>query len=91
MFSFSSIFPIGTVGSNPNHFHHGKFATFRESILAHRGEAQSSQSSFSGLNEYDQGSIIEFLKSLKVLPPGARSLAVDEHNRPIQWPPVRVD
>jgi len=42
------------------------------------------------LSPYDQGSIIEFLKTLKVLPLGTRALIVDEHNRPIEWPPAGV-
>jgi CxxC motif-containing protein (DUF1111 family) len=79
---------LWNVGSNPNHYHHGKFTTIRESILAHAGEAQSSQSNFTSLNSFDQGSIIEFLKTLKVLPAGSRSLIVSEHNRPIEWPPA---
>jgi hypothetical protein len=62
----------------------------RESILAHAGEAQSSQNNFDKLSSYDQGSIIEFLKTLKVLSAGTRSRIVDEHNRPIEWPPAGV-
>ena len=81
---------LWNVGSTPNHFHHGKFTTIRESILAHAGEAQSSQTNFANLNSYDQGSIIEFLKTLKVLRAGTRSPIVDEHNRPIEWPPAVV-
>jgi hypothetical protein len=79
---------LWNVGSSPNHFHHGKFTTIRESIMAHVGEAQSSQSNFASLSSYDQGSIIEFLKTLKVLPVGTRSLIVDGHNRPIERPPA---
>jgi len=78
---------LWSVGSSPNHFHHGKFTTIRESIMAHAGEAQSTQTAFANLSSYDQGSIIEFLKTLKVLPPGTRWLIVDEHNQPIEWPP----
>jgi hypothetical protein len=59
--------------------------------LAHVGEAESSNVNFTGLSLYDQGSIIEFLKTLKVLPPGTRSRIVDEHNQPIEWPPVSVE
>jgi hypothetical protein len=81
---------LWNVGSSPNHFHHGKFTTIRESIMAHAGEAQSSQSNFAKLNSYDQGSIIEFLKTLRVLPAGTSSLIVDELNRPIQRPPLGV-
>jgi hypothetical protein len=78
---------LWSAGSSPNHFHHGKFTTIRESILAHAGEAQLSQAHFTNLNSYDQGSVIEFLKSLKVLPIGTRSRIVDEFNRPVKWPP----
>lgn len=81
---------LWSVGSSPNHYHHGKFTTIRESILSHAGEAQSSESNFANLSAYDQGSIIEFLKTLKVLPPGTKSRVVDENNQPIEWPPVGV-
>jgi CxxC motif-containing protein (DUF1111 family) len=75
------------VGSKPNHFHHGQYTTIRESILAHAGEASGSTRKFVGLDPYDQGSVIEFLKSLKVLPPGTKSLAIDEDGNPVEWPP----
>jgi CxxC motif-containing protein (DUF1111 family) len=81
---------LWSVGSSPNHYHHGKFTTIRESILAHAGEAQESQSAFTNLGSYDQASIIEFLKTLKTLPGETRSFIVDEHNRPIEWPPAGV-
>lgn len=81
---------LWNVGSSPNHFHHGKYTTIRESIWAHAGEAQLTHDNFARLSSYDQGSIIEFLKTLKVLPAGTRSLVVDEHNRPIEWPPAGV-
>ena len=58
---------LWNVGSSPNHFHHGKFTTIRESILAHAGEAEDTRSNFVSLSPYDQGSIIEFLKTLRVL------------------------
>ena len=78
---------LWNVGSSPNHYHHGQYTTIRESILAHAGEAQAVQENFTRLNSYDQGSIIEFLKTLKVLPTGTKALIVDERNRPIEWPP----
>jgi hypothetical protein len=58
---------LWSAGSSPNHFHHGKYTTIRESILAHAGEAGASQSRFVNLNGHDQGSIIEFLKTLRFL------------------------
>lgn len=72
--------------SEPPFFHHGKYTTFRESILAHSGEALASRMAFEALGEYDQGSIVEFLKTLKVLPAGTRDLVVDENGRAKYWP-----
>jgi hypothetical protein len=37
---------------------------------------------FKALSDYDRDAIIEFLKSLQVLPPGTPSLVVDENGRP---------
>jgi hypothetical protein len=34
-----------------------------------------------------QNDVIEFLKSLQILPPGSKSLVVDEHGNPKNWPP----
>lgn len=73
--------------SEPPFFHHGKFMTFREAILAHAGEALNSRRAFEALSSYEQGAIIEFLKTLKILPPGTRSLVVDENGNPKRWPP----
>jgi len=73
--------------NEPPYYHHGKYTTLRQAILAHAGEAQSSADAFRALSDYDQGSIIEFLKTLQVLAPGTRSLVVDEEGRPRQWPP----
>jgi CxxC motif-containing protein (DUF1111 family) len=73
--------------NEPPFFHHGKFTTLREAILAHAGEAQATTTAFKNLSEYEQGSVIEFLKSLQVLPANATSLVVDEHGFSRQWPP----
>jgi hypothetical protein len=59
----------GLANSGP-FLHHGKFTTMREAIGAHAGEALASRQAFDALSEYDRDSIIEFLKTLKVLPPG---------------------
>ncbi len=56
---------LWAVGSKPNYFHHGQFTTMREAILAHAGEAAPQQQRFSALSSYEQGAIIEFLKTLK--------------------------
>jgi len=56
------------VGNTPPYFHHGQFTTMREAVLAHCGEAADSRLKFERLPAYDRDSIIEFLKTLRVLP-----------------------
>lgn len=75
--------------NEPPYFHHGQFTTLRQAVLAHDGEAHSSRLAFQALDEYDQGAIIEFLKTLQVLPPGTQYLIVDEQGRQKVWPPER--
>ena len=67
--------------------HHGKFTTAREAVEAHNGEALSQRLAFDGLPPHLQNDVIEFLKSLQVLPLGSKSLVVDEHGNPKDWPP----
>lgn len=62
----------------------------RQSILAHAGEADASRQAFESLSAYDRDSIIEFLKTLQVLPPGTKHLVVDEDGRPKEWPPRQL-
>jgi hypothetical protein len=69
-------------GNQPPYFHHGFFTTLRKSVLAHAGEALESRKAFQASSEYDQDSLIEFLKSLQVLPPGTKDLVVDENYKP---------
>ena len=75
------------VANEPPYFHHGQFTTMREAILAHSGEALASRTAFEGLSASDRDAVIEFLKTLQVLPPGVTSLVVDEEYRPRSWPP----
>lgn len=58
--------------------HHGLYTTMREATLAHAGEALGSRIAFQNLSEYDQDSVIEFLKSLRILPIGTKCTVVDE-------------
>lgn len=67
--------------------HHGKFTTAREAVEAHNGEALTQRLAFNKLPDDQQNDLIEFLKSLQVLPPGSKSLVVDEHGNPKDWPP----
>lgn len=72
--------------NEPPFFHHGLYTTIRQAVLAHSGEALQSRTDFQGLRKYEQDSVIEFLKTLQVLPPGTPHLIVDELFRVKQWP-----
>lgn len=74
--------------NEPPFFHHGKYTTLREAILAHDGEARSQRRRFERLNQCEQGSVIEFLKTLWVLPAEVKAPVVDENLEPRSWPPV---
>jgi hypothetical protein len=58
--------------------HHGQYTTLREAVLAHAGEAAQSSAAFRRLDAGGQNAVIEFLKSLQILPAGTRCLVVDE-------------
>jgi hypothetical protein len=75
------------VASEPPFFHHGLFTTLRQAVLAHGGEAAPARLAFRALPAEEQDAVIEFLKTLQVLPPGTRHLTVDEHGRARPWPP----
>jgi CxxC motif-containing protein (DUF1111 family) len=77
------------VASRPSYFHHGLFTTIRQAVLAHGGEALDQRRGFESLPRYEQDALVEFLKTLQVLPPGTRALVVDEHYQPKTWPPIR--
>jgi hypothetical protein len=60
--------------------HAGKFTTMRKAInWGHNGEATASRRAFQALSSTQQDEIVEFLKSLQILPPGTRCQVVDEH------------
>jgi hypothetical protein len=71
--------------NEPPYFHHGLFTTLRQAVLAHSGEALQSRRQFDQLDQYDKDSVIEFLKSLQVLPPGTPYLVVDENFKQKKW------
>jgi len=72
--------------NEPPYFHHGLFTTLRQAVLAHDGEALAERRTFQALSQYDQDSLIEFLKTLQVLPPGTKHLIVDDKFQPREWP-----
>jgi len=77
--------------NEPPYYHHGLFVTARQAVLAHAGEAAESRRKFQKCLKYDQDSLIEFLKTLQVLPPGIKDPIVDENYRKKSWPPRAAD
>ncbi|MDX1644469.1 MAG: di-heme oxidoredictase family protein, partial [Thermoanaerobaculia bacterium] len=75
------------IANEPPFFHHGQYTTMRQAIEAHAGEAQAQRDAWDLLSDYDRDSIIEFLKTLQVLPAGTRFLIVDEKGNHKPWPP----
>ncbi len=74
--------------NEPPFFHHGLFTTLRQAVLGHAGEARASRAAFEALPAADRDAVIEFLKTLQVLPPGTKDRIVDERFQPRAWPPV---
>lgn len=58
------------VASTPPYFHHGKYTTMREAVLAHAGEALEARQNYQALPQHEQDALIEFLKSLRLLNDG---------------------
>jgi len=75
--------------NEPPFFHHGLFTTLRQSVLAHSGEAKETRLAFQKLSPAGQDDVIEFLKTLQVLPPGTKDRIVDENYQARTWPPRR--
>ncbi len=73
------------VANEPPYFHHGQYTTMRQAIDAHCGDASDSATAWAGLSDAERGTIVEFLKTLQVLPEGTTSLIVDERGKPRNW------
>ena len=67
---------LWSVASEPPFLHHGRATLMSEAILAHGGEGQPSRDSFAALPQDDQAAVVEFLKTLQVLPEGSEELVV---------------
>ena len=72
--------------NEPPFFHHGLFTTLRQSILAHAGEAAAARCAFEALPSSERDAVIEFLKTLQVLPPGTNDRIVDDTFHARSWP-----
>jgi hypothetical protein len=74
----------------PNFYHHGLYTTLREATLAHAGEALSERRAFEALTAHERDCVIEFLKTLQVLPSDAPGLTVDDRGAARVWPPLEL-
>jgi cytochrome c peroxidase len=70
--------PLWGVGNTDPYGHRGDLTTLTEAIFYHGGEARSSRDAFFDLPISDRAAVVEFLKSLQILPPGAPSLVIKE-------------
>ncbi|MEQ8768628.1 MAG: di-heme oxidoredictase family protein [Planctomycetota bacterium] len=64
--------------NEPPFLHHGRATLISEAILLHGGESQASRDAFANLPPADQAAIIEFLKTLQVLPEGTSDLEIEQ-------------
>ena len=65
------------VASEPPFLHHGRATLISEAILLHGGEAEEQRISFENLSEYDQAAVVEFIKTLQILPEGSNNTIID--------------
>lgn len=67
------------VGNTAPYGHRGDLTTLTDAIYYHGGEARASRDAFFATSEAERAELIEFLKSLQILPAGTPSLIVDEN------------
>ena len=65
------------VASEPPFLHHGRATLISEAILLHGGEAEEQRLAFENLSKYDQAAVVEFIKTLQILPEGTNSTIID--------------
>lgn len=57
--------------------HHGRALTIDEAIRMHGGEAETSKDAYEAASVKDRRSLVDFLKTLQVLPEGSPLEVVD--------------
>jgi cytochrome c peroxidase len=57
------------IGSSAAFGHRGDISTITEAIEHHAGEARAARDNYSSLSPYAKAAIVEFLKTLQILPP----------------------
>jgi cytochrome c peroxidase len=64
-------------GNSMPYGHRGDLTTLTEAILAHGGEGGAARAAFLALADDERGAVIEFLKTLQVLPEGAPRVDIE--------------
>jgi hypothetical protein len=65
------------VGNTAPYGHRGDLTTITEAIHFHGGEARASRDAFFALPHDDQAAVVEFLKTLQIVPDGAPRVSVE--------------
>jgi len=65
------------IGSSAAFGHRGDLSTIGEAIQHHAGEARTARNNYLNLSVRDRAAVVEFLKTLQILPPGS-PLVIDE-------------
>jgi hypothetical protein len=68
------------------YYHHGQYTTLRQAVEAHAGEATGVMSLWNALAPSQRDDVIEFLKSLRILPQGAKAAMCDSTGKKVGWP-----
>lgn len=71
------------VGNSAPYGHRGDLTTITEAIVAHGAEGRASRDAFNALSQDQQSAIVEFLKTLQVLPEGSAAPVIDNLGRPV--------
>lgn len=69
------------VGNSAPYGHRGDLTTITEAILAHGGEARASRDAFDALLVEDRAAIVDFLKTLQVLPPNSPRVKIGDRQQ----------
>jgi mono/diheme cytochrome c family protein len=72
-------------GSTAPYGHRGDLTTLRDAILQHGGEAREARLRYEALDASDQESLLAFLRSLRILPPGSEPTIIEASTEPLPY------
>lgn len=73
------------VGNTAPYGHRGDLMTLREAILHHGGEATTSRLHFESLSLEEQDKVIQFLKSMQILPEGSQRTIIFQEQEELPY------